>query len=956
MSEERMSRPMMSDVSARRADRVDEQIRRVATLRRFLIAFAVVGSISLGFFVTAWLRTGAWQIVVPGGAILLGLPLAFLALLLARRGRVDLAGTIVLFALTAIYVAGELVWSQATPYLVASGALLLLFAGAALLPRKWEAWLLALGAFAVAVFFINRFEPLPRLDLQQSPILRAYVPIVSTILAAIAVWQAFRAYREFTTIRARLLVVSVAAVVLTAAAITAGTIIIGFRNGREQAIDRLRLVAMLREVEIQGWSADVRGRLGESVDQAPEQRYVEAEVAAITTALNDAPQDSVEYQEAHDALLSRFNEWLDRTPRFHTVFFLNRDGEVLVSSDPELKGEVLAEETYFQRGTSRPFVAPLAYNDALGQAAVLVSRPLLGEYGRLLGVVVGRADAGALEGVMHLQEQGGLGSTGETYLVSRDGRLLTPARASDTGKQMQTEAVQEVLTSKEGGFGAYPNYQGLTVIGAYNWLPDLEVALVAEQERVEALEAVNRTAVLNASIAVVAVLAAGAISLSVAQSIGGPLNELAQVASDIAAGNLNRMASVDRRDEIGTLAEAFNTMTARLRGLIGQLEQRVAERTQELETRSSYLEASAEVGRAASTLLDVDELIQEVVDLVHDRFDLYYVGLFLLDEMGEWAELRAGTGEAGRQMLLQEHRLLVGGESMIGQCVHRGEARIALDVGDEAVRFDNPLLPETRSEAALPLQSRGRMFGALTVQSQEAAAFDEDTVTVLQTMADQVAVALDNAYLFTEAEESLQAVRRASAELSREAWTKLLRSRPTLGYHSDERGVIQAEAVWRPEMEQALRTKRTVQFGGQDPPDNDGAERLSRMQPLAVPINVAGQVIGVVDTYKPAEAGPWTDEEIETLESLVEQMALSLESARLYQQTQSRAAREQVVADVTGQLRASLDPDTILKTTVREIGRVLDAELASVEMKQSLDGGNGGASLDRGRSAGREER
>ncbi len=936
MPEEHVSRPSMtSDASIQRADGAADQVRRVTALRRIVVVFAVVGLVSLGFFLTILLRTGAWQMMVPGGAVVSGLLLVLLALLLARRDRFDLAGFIVLVVLAVIYVAGELVWSQATPYLIVSGALVILFAGAALLPRKWGSWLSVLGAFALAVFLINRFEPLPRFNIQQSPLLRAYVPIVSTILAAILIWQAFRAYRQVTTIRVRLLVVSILAVVLTAAAITAGTTIIGFRNGREQAIDRLQLVAMLREVEIEGWSADVRGRLGEAVDQAPEQRYVEAQVAETMSALIDSSQDSLEYQEAHDALLSRFNQWLDRSPSFHTVFFINRDGEVLASSNPELEGQVLAEETYFKRGTSRPFVAPLAYDDSLGQAAVLVSRPLLGEYGRLLGVLVGRADAVALEEVMRLEKQSGLGNTGETYLVGADGRLLTPARASETGKRMQTEAVQEVLTSKEGGFGAYPNDEGLSVIGVYRWLPDLGVALVAEQERAEALEAVNRTAVLNGTIAVVAVLAAGAISLSIAQSIGGPLNDLAQVASDIAAGNLNRMASVDRRDEIGTLAEAFNTMTARLRGLIGQLEQRVAERTEQLETRSAYLEASAEVGRAASAVLDADELVQNVVRLVRERFDLYYVGLFLLDEMGEWAELRAGTDEAGQQMLLQKHKLRVGGESMIGQCVDRGQARVALDVGEEAVRFDNPLLPNTRSEAALPLQSRGRMLGAITVQSEEPRAFDEDTLTVLQTMADQVAVALDNAHLFAEAESALEAARRASGEDSRQAWSELLRSQSIVGYHCDDRGIASAEGIWSPEMEQAVRKGDVVCIGSDDGADGDG-----NRQPLAVPIRVAGKVIAVLHTYKPAKAGPWSDEEIETLRAMAERLGVSLESARLYRETQQRAERDRLTAEISSRVLSSADVDTVLRKAVHELGRSLQASDAWIE----LESGNGASS------------
>jgi GAF domain-containing protein len=188
----------------------------------------------------------------------------------------------------------------------------------------------------------------------------------------------------------------------------------------------------------------------------------------------------------------------------------------------------------------------------------------------------------------------------------------------------------------------------------------------------------------------------------------------------------------------------------------------VTEREQllaDLERRSAQLQTAAEVSRAASSILDPDELIQQVVNLAQERFDLYYAGLFLVDQTGEWtgepgkwAALRAGTGEAGRQMVEQGHKLEIGGDSMIGSCIANAQARIALDVGLEATRFDNPLLPKTRSEMALPLLSFGQAIGAMTIQSEQEAAFSEDDIAVLQTMADQVASAIENARLFAQAQ------------------------------------------------------------------------------------------------------------------------------------------------------------------------------------------------------------
>ncbi len=193
----------------------------------------------------------------------------------------------------------------------------------------------------------------------------------------------------------------------------------------------------------------------------------------------------------------------------------------------------------------------------------------------------------------------------------------------------------------------------------------------------------------------------------------------------------------------------------------------------DLERRSSQLQTAAEVSHAASSTLDPDELIQQVVDLARDRFDLYYAGLFLVDtgaSEGEptWAILQAGTGEAGQKMLEQGHKLKIGGSSMIGWCAANKQARIALDVGEEAVRFDNPLLPKTRSELALPLVSRGEVIGALTIQSTQEAAFSDEDIAVLQTMADQLANAIVNARLYEQAQQEIAERKQAEEALDAE--------------------------------------------------------------------------------------------------------------------------------------------------------------------------------------------
>jgi signal transduction histidine kinase len=184
-----------------------------------------------------------------------------------------------------------------------------------------------------------------------------------------------------------------------------------------------------------------------------------------------------------------------------------------------------------------------------------------------------------------------------------------------------------------------------------------------------------------------------------------------------------------------------------------------------LEHRTELLLTGARVSRAASNILDPDDLGQQVVDLVCNRFGLYYVGLFLLEQDGRWAILHAGTGEAGKIMLRNRHQLRIGNTSMIGWCIANKKARIALDVGTEAVRFDNPLLPGTRSELALPLISRGEVIGALSIQSEKEAAFSEEDILSFQTMGDQLANAIHNAQVYVELEDELAQRKQAERQV-----------------------------------------------------------------------------------------------------------------------------------------------------------------------------------------------
>jgi GAF domain-containing protein len=355
-----------------------------------------------------------------------------------------------------------------------------------------------------------------------------------------------------------------------------------------------------------------------------------------------------------------------------------------------------------------------------------------------------------------------------------------------------------------------------------------------------------------------------------------------------------------------------------LRQIQASLEQRVAERTEDLARRSRYLEAAAEVAYAAGEILDIDQLIDEAVNLILEDFDLYYVGLFTVDESETWAILRAGTGQAGAAMLARGHRIQVG-EGMIGWSIEHGQSRVAQRAEADVVRLATPELPETRAEAALPLRSRDQVLGALSVQSTQVDYFDPDTVIVLQTMADLVAVALDNAQLFAEREGALQAARRAYTQGVQEAWEDLLQKSRDWGYRYENRIVRPVQGAWRSEMWDAIEQDQEVQVQQED------------VNALAIPIRSAGRVIGVFNFRRRGEE-TWAPDEVAFLRALVGQVEQALENARLLAETRRRAARDQQLGEISDSFSRAIDVTSMLQAAVRELGQLPGVVEAAVHL------------------------
>lgn len=342
-----------------------------------------------------------------------------------------------------------------------------------------------------------------------------------------------------------------------------------------------------------------------------------------------------------------------------------------------------------------------------------------------------------------------------------------------------------------------------------------------------------------------------------------------------------------------------------LRNLQATLEQRVEDRTTQLRDRARQLEAISSVARSTASLQNIDDLLPAVARVVSDRFGFYHVGIFLIDEEQKFAELRASNSKGGKRMLERHHKLKLDAKSIVGFTTSRGEPRIALVVGTDAVYFNNPDLPETRSEMALPLRVGGRVIGALDVQSTQPNAFTEEDISTISTLADQVAIAIENANLFGEAQEALQESEETFTRYVKQEWNTFAGQVKNTGYLFD--GARTIPLVKREKSRSIAHTGRLVL-------EKDSGK-------LTVPIKFRGQTIGVLDIKSKSGSRKWTQDDFTLLEAAAERTALALENARLVESAQRRASRERTIGEISTKIGAVSDVDAIMQAAVEELGR-----------------------------------
>jgi GAF domain-containing protein len=392
-----------------------------------------------------------------------------------------------------------------------------------------------------------------------------------------------------------------------------------------------------------------------------------------------------------------------------------------------------------------------------------------------------------------------------------------------------------------------------------------------------------------------------------ADYLAKPIVQIRDAANRISKGDFSiNIAEIPHTRELAELAIDFNKMTENLRGLIVDLERRVEERTEAITRRTTQLRAASYIARQAAEVQDVSRLLERFVELVSDQFGYYHTGVYLINDAGDKITLRAASSEGGSRMMMDEKALRPGMQGLVNYVAETKKPKILADIGTDATIFNNPDLPLTRSEIAVPLLVRGRLLGILDIQSDKPSAFTTQDLDVFETLADQLAVAIDNAHLLEESQAALLQLEAVTTARTRDAWHQKLKEKP--------RVVTYTPLGLRAEKSGDVITGSSV----------------------GVPVLLRGQKIGTVTVTK-KDLAPWNQPDQDLIEEVATQAGLAIENIRLLDEATTRAKQEQLVGGLAFRFSQALDIDSLLQTAARELGQIPGVEEATVVLTQSSE-------------------
>ena len=855
-----------------------------------------------------------WQLFVVAGVVLGFGVVDVVGLVLARRGRsrLGLWLTVAAFLVTDIVIGAVVSGLGVALGLIAPILTAAMVTNALPARPAWGAILA--GAAAGSLIAAADLLAADYLPFRSAvPVLLTFTPIIAAVLAVIYGLYLARLLADLS-LRAKLIIAF-----LVVTLIPLGTLAAVDYRASQQALTDAANQALLGAANQTALIIDT------FFDNTRGVVLSESQLPAVRDYLAMAPEARAGSQAERD-LKAIMQNWALRDSRASSYLLLDDKGVVALSTSSLDIGKDLSTTGYFEEAMSsgQATVSDVLFQPKAEAGEVDFSVAVIDQSHNFSGVLVARFATRLLQDLVS-QNNGLAGS--QSYGVLYDNNLLelangsdpllvfkllspvTPLYLADLQAQYRVpqlldayqysinrpdlasplaamlapnSAAAPYFTSEETVGSGRVNQVAVAHLNSKPWLlaffqpRDVFLAPVQSQT--------STTLTLAALMAVI--VTAGAVLA--AQVLADPLTRLTDTAEKVAAGDLSVRAQVASRDEIGVLATTFNVMTGRLSEMISTLESRVTERT-------GQLQAAADIGRATASVRSLDELLRLSLDLIRDRFGFYHASIFLVDEAANAAVLRESTGTVGAQLKARGHKLGIGSHSLIGWVTANRQPRVALDVADDPYHFRNPLLPDTRSELAIPLIVGERLLGALDVQSTQANAFGAGDVQVLQTLADQLSVAIENAELFQRTQASLNELSVLYQRLTGASWRGFLRG-----------------------------AKREAQYQGSGGAADITATLPGGERPLELPLQVRERTVGVIEIYGRPEAG-WSDAEKSALSAVAAQVSSALETAALLEETQRRRLREQLINDITYQMRSTMNPAAVVQNGMRELGRALGA-------------------------------
>lgn len=928
-------------------------------LERVLLVALVVSELSLPQYLVLWLQTGFWQVLQTlWGVIILLCANMLFGLRLIRQDRHELAARLMIIGMYAMSISSAFVLRNAGPLVAIIVFIIAIAVGVQTLPSQEIRWILSSGILVTA-FTIT-------LDLISVPT-QIVVPIISAMsfyLGAVViiggVITIFRQFRLFS------LENKIALSFLLVALIPVGGLAFLNDQSSRNTLTNLTNQTLLNAGVQTGQVIDSFYRQNLALIQ------VQAQASALKNYLALPPEQrggSVEEIEV-EKLLRSYTQ-LDKN--IISYGLMGPQGEVIWSTTASEDGSLAPNGDLLNN--TQATASPVKFvGVSADQPTLQFTSPIQGESAEALGWLYVRYDAKILQDfIAQTNDRGGPDSFAilldENYLQLANGAqpelvfktigTLSPEKIAQLQAEQRLPAGETEISANFTDFETALNqlnpsapffttqFTGTTTSSAavvkLSQQPWQLVVLQPQESFLEAVATQTRI-VLFIALGMTALVAIAAIA--VAGFLAQPIVRLTAVAQQIAAGDLNARADISLGDEIGVMARSFNDMTGQLTHTL-----------RDLDERAKALATNTEVGQKISTILDEQLLVQEVVNQVHAAFNYYYVQIYLMEADGKTLRLASGSGEVGKTLRARGHQLQVG-RGLVGRAGQTNQAVIVPNTTLDSNWLPNPLLPETKSEVAVPIAIGDRVLGVMDVQHNVPDSLQEEVADLLRSLATQVAIALQNAWAYANSQNLYSLSNKiAAADTLQQVLTALAEAFPLpvvnrmvlLQYLLNEQGEPESAIVagtWHngqgqipepvgarypPSLFSALSpllgaTPTMLTDALNDvslsPEAHAVVEHLNLRGFAGLPLYVGPRQIGIL-LLQCETPHAFEDEELQPYLAAAGPIAIAMDNQRLLAQAQDRLRREQVLREVTTQVRSALDVETILQRTAQEVGRAL---------------------------------